>query len=170
MAKIAILMTDLFKDSEFLQSIFAFRSAGHEINHIGLTSGEKIKSMNSQTSILTDMGVKEAYDEKHDALFIPGGYSQDSMKESEDALLLVRKFMKMEKPVFVINHGIELLISACMLAGRRVSAQKALSQNIANAGGYLADKQVIIDGNLVTCNGSQNIASFIEACLDKLSF
>jgi protease I len=169
MARIATLITDLFNDTEYLQPARAFRKAGHQVVHIGLQSNNKVKGLNAQTSVLIDRGVTDAYAWEYGALFIPGGYSSDRLRENDAAVRLVREFMQIEKPVFVICHGLQLLISACMLAGRRVAGRKALAQDIANAGGILADRDVMIDSNLISCCGDVNLPVFILACLHQLA-
>lgn len=169
MARIAALLTDLFQDSEFLHPTHAFRNAGHLINNIGLKSGKKVKGLESQTLVYIDSEVGMVKADDFDALFIPGGYSPDRLRENEEVLNLVREFMKTEKPVFVICHGLQLLISACMLAGRQVAGRKGLAQDIANAGGSLSDRKVVIDNNLISCCGDADLPVFILACLQKLS-
>ncbi len=169
MARIATLITDLFNDTEYLQPASAFRKAGHQLVHIGLQSKNKVKGLNAQALVVIDREVADAYAREYGALFIPGGYSSDRLRESDEVLRLVREFMQIEKPVFVICHGLQLLISACMLAGRRVAGRKALAQDIANAGGFLADRDVMIDSNLISCCGDTNLPAFILACLHQLS-
>jgi protease I len=169
MARIATLIADLFEDSEYVQPAAAFRKAGHQVVHVGLQRGIRIKGLKSQATVLIDSEVSDAQALNFGALFIPGGYSSDRLRGNDDALRLVREFMQVEKPVFVICHGLQLLISACILAGRRVVGSKALAQDIANAGGILADKNVMIDSNLISCCGKTNLPVFIIACLHKLS-
>ena len=169
MARIATLIADLFNEPEYLQPTNSFRKAGHQVVHIGLQRKNKVKGLNGQTSVLIDREAGDAHAREYGALFIPGGYSSDRLRESDEALRLVREFMQVEKPVFVICHGLQLLISACMLAGRRVAGRKALAQDIANAGGILTNRNVMIDSNLISCCGEANLPAFILACLHKLS-
>jgi protease I len=158
MARIATLIADLFEDSEYVQPAAAFRKAGHQVVHVGLQRGIRIKGLKSQATVVIDSEVSDAQALNFGALFIPGGYSSDRLRGNDDALRLVREFMQVEKPVFVICHGLQLLISACILAGRRVVGSKALS-----------DKNVMIDSNLISCCGKTNLPVFIIACLHKLS-
>jgi len=168
MGRIATLIADLFEDSEYLQPVSAFRKAGHRIENIGLENKKKVKGLELQIVVI-DRSVSDTEPQDYDALFIPGGYSPDKLRENDTVIRLVRDFMNREKPVFVICHGLQLLISACMLAGRRVATRKSLAQDIANAGGIPADRQVIIDGNLITCSSDAELSTFIIACLQRLS-
>jgi len=169
MARIAILIADLFEDCEYLQPAAAFRESGHDIVHIGLKSGESVTGKKEQTPVIIDAAAAEVDPADFDALFIPGGYSPDKLRTDADAVRFVRSFMEAGKPVFAICHGPQLLITACVLAGRRVTGWKSIIQDIANAGGIFTDKEVVIDGNLVSSRNPQDLPAFSSACLEMLS-
>ena len=169
MARIAILIADLFEDCEYLQPAAAFRESGHDIVHIGLKSGESVTGKKEQTPVIIDAAAAEVDPADFDALFIPGGYSPDKLRTDADAVRFVRSFMEAGKPVFAICHGPQLLITACVLAGRRVTGWKSIIQDIANAGGIFTDKEVVIDGNLISSRNPQDLPAFSSACLEMLS-
>ncbi|NLL13582.1 MAG: DJ-1/PfpI/YhbO family deglycase/protease, partial [Fibrobacter sp.] len=104
----------------------------------------------------------------YDALFIPGGYSPDQLRASAAPVKLVRDFMESGKPVFAICHAPQLLITADVLKGKKVTGYKSIIQDIKNAGAEFIDQQVVIDGNLVSSRNPSDIPAFIEACLKKL--
>lgn len=165
---IATLVTDLFEDIEYQQPVAEFRKAGHTVENIGFVKGEKIKGLDSHT-IQIDRNVRNVLSRNYDALFIPGGYSPDKLREDDNVINFVRDFMSREKPLFVVGHGLQLLISARMLAGRRVAGRKSLAQDIANAGGFLSGRKVMIDSNLITCSSANDLPTFTMACLHRLS-
>ena len=169
MARIAILIADMFEDCEYLQPASAFRERGHDIVHIGLKSGESVTGKKEQTPVMIDVAAAEVDPADFDALFIPGGYSPDKLRTDADAVRFVRSFMEAGKPVFAICHGPQLLITACVLAGRKVTGWKSIIQDIANAGGIFTDKEVVIDGNLVSSRNPQDLPAFSSACLEMLS-
>jgi len=168
MSRIAALIADLFKDVEYLQPTAEFRNAGHQVECIGLNGAGKVKGLDSKT-VQVDRDIKDVVSNDYDVLFIPGGYSTDTLREDENIIYLVRNFLNLEKPVFVVGHGLQLLISACLLAGRRVAARKSLAQDTVNAGGIISDRKVMIDSNLITCSSDAELPTFIIACLQKLS-
>jgi protease I len=169
MARIAILIADMFEDCEYLQPVAAFRDRGHDIVHVGLKSGENVTGKKERTSVMIDTAAADVNPAEFDALFIPGGYSPDKLRTDADAVRFVRGFMEAEKPVFAICHGPQLLITACVLAGRKVTGWKSIIQDIANAGGIFTDREVVIDGNLVSSRNPQDLPAFSTACLEMLS-
>jgi len=169
MARIAILIADMFEDSEYGQPVAAFRKNGHDVIHVGLHAGEMVVGQKDQTPVMIDVSTADADPADSHALFIPGGYSPDILRIDAHALRFVRSFMEEEKPVFVICHGPQLLITACVLAGRKVTGCKSIIQDIANAGGIYTDREVVIDGNLISSRNPGDLLAFSNACLDMLS-
>jgi protease I len=115
------------------------------------------------------MGIGEARSEDHDALLIPGGYSPDHLRSDGRAVNFVKEFMDKGKPVFSICHGAQLLITADVLKGRKVTGWKSIVQDIINAGAEYEDTEVVVDGNLVSSRQPSDLPAFIEASLDKIA-
>ena len=76
MARIAVIIDDMFEDSEYTEPAKAFKSAGHELTHIGLKKGTTVKGKSEGTQVQIDKAVKDISVEDFDALLIPGGYSR----------------------------------------------------------------------------------------------
>jgi protease I len=169
MAKIAVLVGDMFEDVEYAEPVKAFRKAGHEIVHVGLKKNSTVKGKKKGTPVKIGLAVKDASVGDFDALLIPGGYSPDKLRADEDAVTFAREFMKSAKPVFSICHGPQILITADVLRGRKVTGWKSIVQDIRNAGAEFIDQEVVEDGNLVSSRQPSDIGAFIEASLKKLS-
>ncbi|MDH3349311.1 MAG: type 1 glutamine amidotransferase [Desulfobulbaceae bacterium] len=168
MARIAIIIADLFEDSEYLQPAVAFQKAGHEILHVGLQAGATVKGKKKGTSVLIDSSFKEVGIADFDALLIPGGYSPDKLRADERAVAFVKDFMEAKKPVFSICHGPQILITAKVIEGRHITGWKSIVQDIVYAGGIFHDREVVVDGNLVSSRSPADLTAFISAALKKL--
>jgi len=168
MSKIAVIITDMFEDSEYTEPAKAFREAGHELIHIGLESGKTVKGKAGQTPVTIDQAVSEAKVSDFDALLIPGGYSPDRLRTNEDAVRFVRHFVEIGKPVFAICHAPQLLITAQVIQGRKITGWKSIVQDIKNAGAQFLDHEVVEDGNLISSRSPKDLPAFIAASLRKL--
>jgi protease I len=51
MAKIAVIIADLFEDSEYTEPVAAFRKAGHGIVHVGLRAGQVVRGKKEGTEV-----------------------------------------------------------------------------------------------------------------------
>lgn len=168
MSKIAVILADLFEDSEYTEPARSFREAGHELVHIGLTRNEAVKGKKKGTPVTIEKTFDEVSAGDFDALLIPGGYSPDKLRADDRAVRFVKDFMESDKPVFSICHGPQILITADKLRGRRVTGWKSIIQDIKNAGAEFLDREVVVDGNLVTSRQPADLPPFIRASLEKL--
>lgn len=169
MSNIAVIITDLFEDSEYTEPAAAFEKAGHSLTHVGLAEGNTVKGKKEGTPVKIDKAVKDVSVKDFDALLIPGGYSPDKIRVDQDAVQFTREFVKSGKPVFLICHAAQLLITADVLRGRKVTGWKSIVQDIKNAGAEYLDQPVVEDGNLVSSRHPGDLPQFTEASLRKLN-
>jgi protease I len=168
MSKVAVIITDMFEDSEYTEPAQAFRQAGHDIVHVGLEAGATVKGKKNQTPVTVDMAVGDADMNAFDALLIPGGYSPDKLRVDDTAVAFTRDFVQSGKPVFAICHAPQLLITADVLQGRKLTGYKSVIQDIKNAGAEFIDREVVVDGNLVSSRNPGDLPAFIRASLEKI--
>lgn len=168
MAHIAVIIDDMFEDSEYTEPAKAFKAAGHKLTHIGLKKNTSVKGKTKGTKVKIDKAVNEISVEDFDALLIPGGYSPDHLRADEAAVEFVKKFFGSSKPIFAICHGPQLLITARVLNGRKVTGWKSIVQDIKNAGAQFLDQEVVEDGNLISSRHPGDLPMFISASLKHL--
>ena len=132
MSHIAVIITDLFEDSEYAEPAEAFKEAGHSLTHVGLEAGKTVKGKKEETPVKIDESIESAAVGDFDALLIPGGYSPDKLRADEKAVKFAREFMQSGKPVFAICHAGQLLISADVIRGRKMTGWKSIVQDIKN--------------------------------------
>lgn len=168
MKKVAVIITDLFEDSEYSKPAEAFKKAGHQLVHIGLKAGETVHGKKQQTPVKIDKAISAVAASDFDALLIPGGYSPDKLRAHEEPVQFTREFMKSGKPVFSICHAPQLLITADVLKGRKITGWKSVVQDIKNAGAEFIDQEVVEDGNLISSRQPADLPAFIKASLAKL--
>ncbi len=168
MSTIAVILTDMFEDVEYTQPAEAFGKAGHTLVHVGLKKGSTVHGKKHSTPVRIDRSVHEVTPNDFDALLIPGGYSPDKLRVDDDAVQFTGDFLKSGKPVFAICHAAQLLITADVLKGRRVTGWKSIIQDIKNAGAEYVNAEVVEDGNLISSRSPGDIPAFIQACLKRL--
>jgi protease I len=168
LSRIAVMITDMFQDVEYQQPADAFRKAGHELVHVGLRAGVQVKGEHGAV-VMIDRAVRDASADDFDALFIPGGYSPDKLRIDPDAVRVAQEFFSKNKPVFAICHAPQLLITAQVLKGRRVTGWKSIVQDIKNAGAEYVDAEVVVDKNLVSSRKPDDIPAFVREALAMLA-
>jgi protease I len=168
MSTVAVIITDMFEDSEYSEPAKSFQQAGHRLVHVGLEAGKTVKGKKKDTPVKIDKAVKDVSVENFDALLIPGGYSPDILRAHDDAVKFVRNFMNSGKPVFAICHAGQLLVSADVLKGRKMTGWKSIVQDIKNAGAEFLDREVVEDKNLISSRQPGDLPAFIAAALKRL--
>lgn len=168
MSKIAVLLEDLFEDSEFLEPTKAFKEKGHEVVVLGIEK-KTVTGIKKYTKVEIDNEIKNVNEKDFDALFIPGGYSPDRLRIYDEVLNFVKDFIKSEKLIFFICHGGQILITANVLENRKVTGYKSIKQDLINAKAIFIDDKVVIDKNLISSRMPSDLPYFIDACLKKLN-
>ena len=168
MSKIAVIITDMFQDVEYQKPAEAFRKAGHELVHVGLKEGSQVKGEHGAL-VKIEKAVHDVTADDFDALFIPGGYSPDKLRVDPDAVRFAKEFFTVNKPVLAICHAAQLLITAQVLKGRRVTGWMSIVQDIKNAGAEYVDAEVVVDRNLVSSRKPDDIPAFVRESLALLA-
>ena len=105
--------------------------------------------------VLSDLGGKiqptmdiPALQGGYDLLIVPGGAkAMEYMRQDEGILDYIRNF---PQTIGCICHGAQLLISAGLVNGRRISGYYSIKDDINNAGGTYVDAPFVTDGRIVT--------------------
>jgi protease I len=161
------LVENMFEDSEYKKPAAAFKKAKHELVHIGVKKGI-VKGEKTGMKVKVEKAARDVTAGDFDALFIPGGYSPDRLRSHDEVVAFVKQFAATGKPIFFICHGAQLLITADLLKGRRITGWKSIIQDIKNAGAEYIDQEVVEDGNFISSRYPADLPAFIKASLDKL--
>jgi protease I len=168
MSRIAVIITDMFQDVEYQKPADAFKKAGHTLVHVGIRAGSRVTGEHG-TMVTIDRAVRDVSADDFDALLIPGGYSPDKLRIDPDAVRFAKEFFTENKPVFAICHAAQLLITAQVLKGRRVTGWMSIVQDIKNAGAEYVDDEVVVDKNLISSRMPDDIPAFIREALAMLA-
>ena len=110
--------------------------------------------------------VQEVDADKYDLLFIPGGSpdgAPSTVRKIKKALEITKSFFAKNKPVAAICHGPWLLVEADVVEGRTVTSWPSLRTDLENAGAEVIDREVVVDGNLITSRKPQDIPAIVAA-------
>lgn len=146
--RIAIVAGPEFEDLELLYPYYRFLEEGAEVKVIG--PERRSYAGKHGLTVNVDATFEEVRPQDFDALFIPGGWMPDRVRRDRRAVEWIREFFLSGKPVGAICHGPQLLISARVLSGYRMTAVPAIRDDLEYAGAVFVDEPVVRDRNLVT--------------------
>jgi protease I len=166
--RIAILVEEDFEDSELTGPLEAMKEAGARVTVVGPSRG-RYQGKRRQATVTAEVAAGEVTAEDFDAIIIPGGYAPDKMRLQPAMVELVRRGHQMGKVVAAICHGPQLLISAEVVHGRRLTSYASVAIDLKNAGAVWVDEPVVRDGNLITSRQPADIPQFNQAIIDALA-
>ena len=162
--RIICLLDNDYEDSEFQQPYEAFRAAGHEVTITGIKTGE-VNGKKGTSSAMIQKTVDQVSPQEFDAMFIPGGYSPDKLRASQNIVDFVFKFGQSDGAIFAICHAPQLLLTANAINGRTLTAWRTVQDDLKRCGEDVVDAAVVVDEGLVTSRQPSDIPAFIEESL-----
>jgi len=163
MLKACLLVGPEFEDLELFYPLIRLREEGAEVVLVG---PEKITYNGKHgLAVRPERTVEEVNPEDFDVLIIPGGWAPDRLRRNKAVVELVAKFFRSNKLVAAICHGPQLLISAKVLRGYRATSAPAVADDVVNAGAIYEDKPVVVDRNLITSRGPDDLHLFVKAII-----
>ena len=85
-------------------------------------------------------------------------------------LAIIREFRERGKWIFAICHGVQVLASAGLVTGARVTAYENCRIDVEVSGGkYIADQQAVRDGQMVTGQTWQSHPEFYREVMSCLN-
>ena len=168
MAKIAILVENVYEDLELQYPRLRLKEAGHTVDVVGPKTGETYKGKHGYPQ----KAEKSAADVKatdYALIVIPGGASPDQMRRNEHMVKLVRDAAARNVPMAAICHGPWMLCSTNVLRGKRCTSFMSIVHDVINAGGKWVDEEVVVDGNIITSRTPDDLPSFSNAILQLVS-
>ena len=167
-AKILILSTDGFEESELFGPLEILRGRGADVK----LAAPDLKPIQATVhddpgkTIRPDMTVGDARLEDFDALILPGGVrNPDQLRSNKSAIALIRSFAEARKPVAAICHGPWLLVEADLLRGKTATSWPSIRTDLKNAGATVIDEPAVTDGNIVTSRNPGDVPAFTDAVI-----
>lgn len=170
--RVAVLVADGFEQVEMTKPKEALEQAGARASIV--SPAEKkiqgMKHMEKGDTFKVDVPLADADANEFDALLIPGGlYNPDALRSTPKALDFVRAFFAAGKPVAVICHGPQVLITADVVRGRTLTSWPAIQADVRNAGGNWVDKEVVVDHGLVSSRKPDDIPAFNKKMIEEFA-
>ena len=167
--RIAILIEDSFEDLELIEPMRVMKSVGARVVIIGTDSVNSYLSKSGKRTITAEVNADMVKAEDFDAIIIPGGHAPDRMRLCQPMVELVRQAHDLGRIVAAICHGPQLLISADIVRGRRLTSWPSIAIDLMNAGADWVDEPVVQDGNIITSRKPVDLPMFDKAIIDAVA-
>ena len=99
--------------------------------------------------LAADIAFRDVQPDEYAGIVISGGRAPEYLRYDEDLLRIVRHLNERRRPIASVCHGIEIIATAGVIQGRKVTTVAKCRYDAEVCGGTYVDAQVVVDGNLV---------------------
>jgi protease I len=174
-SKVLILASDGFEQSELQVPLQKLRAAGALVHVAAPARRKKPKSIigwkdhDWGDEVPVDVEVADASSTFYDALVLPGGQmNPDTLRQTPEAMLLIKDFVASGKTVAAICHAPWLLIEANAVRGRKATSYKSIKTDMINAGAKWVDEPVVADDGIVTSRAPGDLDAFVAKTIEEI--
>lgn len=154
MKKALIISGNLVQDQEFiypyyrlLEEKFMIDVCINENKFVSGILGTAIPPNKEQKLV----DIKNIKTSDYDFLVLPGGVkSMEKVRQNKDIINFIKKFDNEKKVIACICSAAQLLISAKIVNGRKISGYYSMKDDIINAGAIYEDQEAVVDHNIIT--------------------
>lgn len=164
--KAIFLTADGVEDLEFFYPYYRLLEDGMDVDVAGPRVGH-IQGKHGYSIPIT-MTFAEVDPNQYDLLVLPGGKGPETVRLDDDALRITREMFNAGKPVAAICHGAQILISAGLAKGRTATCWPGIKDDLIAAGAKFEDKEVVVDGNLITSRKPDDLPAFCRQILSVI--
>jgi len=162
-----ILVENDYQDQEVWVPLYRLREEGYET----IVAGPRRGTYHSKYGYPIEAAVaaSEVPLEEIDGVIVPGGWAPDRLRQDAGVLSLVGRLNETGRVVAAICHGGWVLASAGVAKGRRLTAYRAIRDDLVHAGAEFVDEEVVRDGNLITSRKPDDLPAFCREILRALA-
>ncbi|SNR37559.1 type 1 glutamine amidotransferase [Paracoccus sediminis] len=166
MAKVLIMASDGYEQSELFVPLEKLKAGGHQVDIAAPDTGD-IKGWDKDDwgkSVKANKAISDIRADDYDALVLPGGViNPDTLRTDKTAVDLIRSFAEAGKPVAAICHAPWLLAEAGLAQGRRLTSYGSIRTDMKNAGADVVDEKVVVDRGIITSRNPDDLDAFVGA-------
>jgi protease I len=167
MGKVAILVEANYQDMEVWVPLYRLREEGFETVVVAPRHGTYTSKHGYP--IEADAVASEVEASDFAGVVVPGGWAPDRLRQDPGVTRLVKELFDSGKVVAAICHAGWVLASAGICKGKRLTAYKAIRDDMINAGADFVDEEVVRDGNLITSRKPDDLPAFCREILKALA-
>ena len=121
-----------------------------------------------------DHNVKDINEISHgdyDLLVLPGGVkAMEKIRQNEQLIKFIKDFYELnnKNTIACICSGTQLLISAKVVNGKKISGYYSMKDDIINAGAIYTDNEVVADQRIFTTAHYKDMAPWLKAAIEHV--
>jgi len=138
-----------YQDHEVIYPFYRVQEEGFTIDIAAEKPGDIFGILG--TKMTATKAINDVKVEDYDLLIIPGGVkAMEKLRLEKKAVEFVKKWDEQGKVIACICSGAQLMITARMTKGRKISAYYSMQVDVENSGATFVDAPFVTDNNIIT--------------------
>ncbi len=164
MKRALILAGKYTQDHEFIYPYYRLKEEEFEVIVATEDGKETVGALGIKIPV--DIAIDKINLNEYNLLIIPGGAkAMEYIRQNKNILELINKWNKEGKIIASICHGSQLLISAGVVRGRKISGYYSIKDDINNAGAVYVDAPYVTDKNIITSPHYKHMGPWMKESL-----
>ena len=169
MAKRAVIITGkLVQDHEFIYPYYRLLEERYEVD-VAVRGNELVYGQIG-VKVQPNKDIPELRIGDYQMVVIPGGAKcLEYLRQDQPILDFIRDFHQAGGVIASICHGAQMLISAKMVKGRKISGYYSIKDDIINAGATYVDAPFVNDDRIVTTPHYKYLGPWIREAINEVN-
>ena len=163
--KALIITWENFQDQEVVYPYYRLKEETDDVKIISNVTGRfhGIMGVNMTSHDILDNLTNYS---NYDFLVLPGGVkSLEKLRQEKDVLEFIRQWDVDGKLIASTCHGAQLMISAKITEGRKISGYYSIKDDINNSGAIYVDAPSVSDGNIVSSPHYDHMGAWMKEAI-----
>ncbi len=168
-----ILSGNLVQDHEFIYPYYRLLEDSFKVD-VSLLGGMPVEGIlktkippNKDQEVISPADVKI---DDYNLLILPGGAkAMEYLRQDITVLNIIRDFYERKILIGSICHGSQLLISANIVKGKKISGYYSIKDDVNNAGAIYSDEPVVEDAGIISSPHYKYLGDWMKSVLSKFN-
>tara|TARA_B100001123_G_C14660315_1_gene769267 strand:- start:12 stop:536 length:525 start_codon:yes stop_codon:yes gene_type:complete len=173
MKSVLILSGNLVQDHEFIYPYYRLLEDGFKVD-VSLLGGIPVEGIlktrippNKDQKVISPEEVKV---DNYNLLILPGGAkAMEYLRQDNSILNIIKNFYEKKILIGSICHGSQLLISAKVVKGKKISGYYSIKDDVNNAGAIYSDDAVVEDSGIISSPHYKFLGDWMKSILKKFN-
>ena len=173
MKSVLILSGNLVQDHEFIYPYYRLLEDGFKVD-VSLLGGIPVEGIlktrippNKDQKVISPEEVKV---DNYNLLILPGGAkAMEYLRQDSSILNIIKNFYEKKILIGSICHGSQLLISAKVVKGKKISGYYSIKDDVNNAGAIYSDDSVVEDSGIISSPHYKFLGDWMKSILKKFN-
>ena len=104
----------------------------------------------------------------YEAILLIGGRAPEFLRHNARLIKIVQDFHRQKKWIFSICHGIQILIAAGLVKGKKLTCYENVRLELEHAGGIWVNQQSVVDGKIIASQTWESHPEFYRHIFENL--